>query len=69
MFAVQKIARQAPQLAKLAANQRRTLVSTPPRCRIPFTEMVVHGVAFYVGVMAIPIYVSLNVRSYSERAS
>ncbi|CAK9824938.1 hypothetical protein ANTRET_LOCUS3030 [Anthophora retusa] len=65
MFALQKIARRTPQLMKLTETQRRTLLVTPPRVRISFAEKMLLGAAFYVGVMAVPVWVVLHVKEYN----
>ncbi|XP_076387852.1 uncharacterized protein LOC143264446 [Megachile rotundata] len=67
MFAVQRVVRHTPRLLKLSENQCRTLMCTPPRVRISFAEKMVHGIVLYVGMMAIPIYVSCNVNNYNKK--
>lgn len=66
MFAVQKIANGAPLALNLYKTQCRTsFLGTPPRVRVSFTEKMLHGVALYVGLMAIPLYIACNVKNYN----
>ncbi|KZC06822.1 hypothetical protein WN55_07778 [Dufourea novaeangliae] len=65
MYAIQNITRRAPQLAKLVENQSRTIVSTPPRVKVPFYEMMVLGAALYVGIFSVPMYIACNIRKYN----
>ncbi|XP_076620794.1 uncharacterized protein LOC143341674 [Colletes latitarsis] len=65
MYGIQNITRKTPQLAKFVVNQRRTYLSTPPRCRVSFAEKMLHGAFFYVGVMAVPMWIAYHVRDYN----
>ncbi|XP_003693182.3 uncharacterized protein LOC100870104 [Apis florea] len=65
MFAVQKVANRAPLALNLYKTQCRSLLGTPPRVRISFTEKMLHGAALYIGLMAIPIYIACNVKNYN----
>ncbi|XP_076249496.1 uncharacterized protein LOC143188880 [Calliopsis andreniformis] len=67
MFAIQKIARHTPQLVKLAGNQSRSIVSTPPRCKTSFAELMLHGTVLYVGVMIVPLWISYHVNDYNAQ--
>ncbi|XP_076227757.1 uncharacterized protein LOC116429740 [Nomia melanderi] len=65
MFAVQNLARKAPQLSKPFFNQHRTILSTPPRAKVSSAELIGLGIALWVGIMVVPIYISCNVTKYA----
>ncbi|XP_078046579.1 uncharacterized protein LOC144474987 [Augochlora pura] len=69
MFAIQKIARRAPQLSKIVVNQRRNVVALPPRCKVSLTEVIVHGSLLWLSMMGIPIYIACNVTKYAAKGT
>lgn len=66
MFAVQAVARRAPQLKNLAEAQRRTIVSGPPTVKVSKAEKMFHGWVLYVGIMAVPMYITSQLKTYRE---
>ncbi|XP_076302321.1 uncharacterized protein LOC143220583 [Lasioglossum baleicum] len=66
MFAIQNVARRAPQLSKLVVNQHRTLTSLPPREKVSLVELLAHGSLLWLGIMGIPMYIGCNVLKYNE---
>ncbi|CAL7945490.1 unnamed protein product [Xylocopa violacea] len=67
MFVIQNVVKRAPGLLKLSENQCRTILSTPPRVRMPFIEKVAFGVILWLGMMATPLYVACHVKKYNEK--
>lgn len=67
MYAIQNTVRKVPRLLNVCQNQRRTVLATPPRVRIPFLEKVALGMAIWIGVMGVPMYIACNVNKYNAR--
>ena len=67
MYAIQNTVSKLPRLLNVYHNQRRTILATPPRVRIPFPEKVVLGMAIWIGVMGVPLYIACNVNKYNAR--
>ncbi|CAH1959470.1 unnamed protein product [Acanthoscelides obtectus] len=59
-------ARLAQRIQPTAVNSARNMsvLSGPPQVRISFAEKVIHGIAITVGIMAVPAWVLLHIRSY-----
>ncbi|XP_076646372.1 uncharacterized protein LOC143355449 [Halictus rubicundus] len=65
MFAIQNVARRAPQLSRIVVNQHRTISSLPPREKVTLIEILAHGGILWLGIMAVPMYVGCNVLKYN----
>ncbi|XP_073967966.1 uncharacterized protein [Bombus fervidus] len=67
MYAIQNTVSKVPRLLNICQNQRRTILATPPRVRIPFPEKVLLGMAIWIGVMGVPLYIACNVNKYNTQ--
>lgn len=48
MYAIQNAVRKVPRLLNVCQNQRRTILATPPRVRIPFAVSTIFVKCTYI---------------------
>ncbi|CAH1162931.1 unnamed protein product [Phaedon cochleariae] len=46
------------------ASRNMSAVSGPPQVKVSTLEQVVHGVALTVGILAVPMWVLVNIKHY-----
>ncbi|KAG7204370.1 hypothetical protein KM043_004814 [Ampulex compressa] len=68
MFAIRNAVVRAPRLGNLSAVQHRKITCTPPSVRISLTEKIIHGLVIYGGCMAIPMWISANIKNYRAKS-
>ena len=64
--AIRAIALQAPKGIIVRNFKHQTLVSGPPRVRIPFREKILHGLFIACAVTATPAWILVHLKEYRD---